>query len=114
MPLHAEAMMWLASRGSIFTAKTSESSIIPSLIKRQFLPLSVVLYARHQVPAYIVLVFRGSTAIESMFTGIDVESIFSQSSPESLDIQTPSSVPRTMIFGSAVDCVIAWIDSFRS
>src|SRR4029079_18936882 len=114
MPLHADATMWFASRGSTVTAKTSESSIIPFLIRRQFFPLSVDLYARHHVPAYIVLVFRGSVASESILTGMVVDEIFSQSSPEFLDIHTPLRVPARITSGSLSDWVIAWIDSPRS
>ena len=46
IPLHADAMTWFGSRGSILMAKMSESSMIPFLILLQFCPPSVDLYGR--------------------------------------------------------------------
>src|SRR5688500_12911267 len=105
MPLQAELMTCSGLRGSTAMAKTSESSIIPVLSSCQLFPESVVLYARHQVPAYIVLVFRGSIASESIFTGIDVDDIFCQSAPEFFEIQTPLIVPASSTLGSIGDWV---------
>src|SRR5690606_9676898 len=103
MPLHAEATIYSGFRGLIVIANTSESSIIPSRMSFQLAPASVVLYARHHVPAYIVLASRGSIASESMLTGIVAEEIFFQLAPESFEIQAPSVVPATRIEGSVGD-----------
>src|SRR5258706_7713439 len=106
MPLQADAMICSGFRGSRSTTKTSESSIIPSFINCQLFPASVDLKGRHHVPAYIVVVFRGSMASESTLAGIVGDSTFSQSAPEFFDIHTPFVVPTRMMSGSFSDCVI--------
>src|SRR5437660_2550227 len=87
---------------STMMENTSESSIIPFLMCSQVVPPSGVFQARCQVPAYTILGFCGSTAMDSTFfmsawLGGEMRC---QLLPPSLLRYTPSSAPATRTLGS--------------